>query len=136
MNRNFVSLLTWVGPQVLIAVAVFFAANSAARYQEGQDFRKQSQIWASYVSQPELRMTEIAVAVRGGEAILTGSVTSTGERVLAEKIALAVDGIKRVDNRLEVAARSSSGQRGKVGQHALAFAAGAAGRGTMTGTIV
>jgi hypothetical protein len=134
MHRNIVSLLTWVGPQVLIAVAVFFAADSAARYQENQDLRKQSQIWASYVAQPELRMTEIAVAVRGNEAVLTGSVANPGERILAEKIALAVDGIKRVDNRLEVAARSSG--RGKVGQHALAFEAGAAGRGTMTGTIV
>src|ERR1043166_2272161 len=114
MHRNLVSLLTWVGPQVLVAVAVFFAADSAARYQENQDLRKQSEIWSSYVAQPALRMTEIAVAVRGGEALLTGSVTSDGERVLAGKIALAVDGIKRVDNRLEVAARSTSGQRGKV----------------------
>ncbi len=135
MNHNIVSLLKWVGPQVLIAVAVFFAADSAARHQENQDLRKQSQIWASYVSQPELKMTEIAVAVHGGEAVLTGSVTSPRERVLAEKIALAVDGIKRVDNRLEVAVRSTSGQRGRVVQHALAFVAGAR-RGTMTGTIV
>src|SRR6478609_6190730 len=89
MNRNIVSLLKWVGPQVLIAVAVFFAADSAARHQENQDLRKQSQIWASYVSQPELKMTGIAVAVHGGEAVLTGSVTSPRERVLAEKIALA-----------------------------------------------
>ncbi|HZP13765.1 MAG TPA: BON domain-containing protein [Nevskiaceae bacterium] len=133
MNRNIVSLLTWVGPQVLIAVAVFFAADSAARYQENQDLQKQSQIWASYVSQPELKMTEIAVAVHGGEAVLTGSVTSPGERALAEKIALAIDGIKHVDNRLEVAARST--QRGRVVQHALAFVAGAR-RGAMTGTIV
>ena len=135
MNRNFVSLLAWVGPQALIAVAVFFAADSAARYQENQDLRKQSQIWASYVAQPDLKMTEIAVAVHGGEAVLTGSVTSSGERVLAEKIALAVDGIKRVDNRLEVAGRTTSGPRGRVGQHTFAIAVKVS-RGTMTGTIV
>ena len=121
MNRRLMSLLSWVGPQVLIAAAVFFAADSAARYQETQDLRRQSQIWTSYAMNAGLQMSEIAVAVHGREAILTGSVGSRVERELAETIALAVDGIERVDNRLQVAARNrSTFKRGKTGQHALA----------------
>ena len=136
MNRKFLSLLSWVGPQILIAATVFFAADSAARYQENQDLRRQSQIWTSYASSEGLKMTEIAVSVHGAEVVLTGQVNSSDERVLAERIALAVDGIKRVDNRLEVAAGSSLRPRARTGQHIFALAAKKKGRGTMKGNIV
>ncbi len=133
MKRSYFSLLNWVVPQLFIAVAVFFAADSAARYQENQDLRRQTEIWNTYIASPVLRTTEIAVSVRGGEVLLTGSVSTHHERALAEKLALATDGIERVDNRLEVAVRSNSGQRGKFIQHAFAFVAKSKGRGTMTG---
>ena len=135
MNRKFLSLLSWVGPQILIAATVFFAADSAARYQENQDLRRQSQIWTSYATSQALKMTEIAVSVHGPEVLLTGQVNSSDERVLAERIALAVDGIKRVDNRLEVSAGSSLRPRGKTGQHIFAVRAKSKGRG-MTGNTV
>ena len=136
MNRDFFSLLSWVGPQILIAATVFFAADSAARYQENRDLRRQSEIWTSYAMSSSLQMTEIAVSVHGSEVLLTGSVGSSDERVLAERIALAVDGIKRVDNRLEVDGASSLRPRGKTGQHVFAFVAKNLGRGVMTGKTV
>ena len=136
MNHRYLSLLSWVGPQLLIAATVFFAADSAARYQENQDLRRQSQIWSSYAMSSGLQRTEIAVSVHGSEVLLTGKVGSSHERVLAEQIALAVDGIERVDNRLEVGAGSSLRQRGRTGQYVFALAAKKKGRGTMTGKIV
>jgi hypothetical protein len=137
MNRSsFLNLLSWVGPQVLVAATVFFAADSAARYQENQDLRRQSQIWTSYAMSEHLQKTEIAVAVHGAEATLTGSVGTPAERDLAEQLARSVDGIRRVDNRLAVSSRNMTRERRvKPVQHAFALVAKAQSRGTMTGKI-
>jgi len=136
MTRKYLSLLSWVGPQILIAATVFFAADSAARYQENQDLRRQSQISTSYATSEALKRTAIAVSVHGSDVLLTGEVNNSDERVLAERIALAVDGIKRVDNRLEVAVGSSLRPRSRTGQFVFAVAARTKGRGTMTGKTV
>ena len=121
MNRNYLRLLSWIGPQILVGVTVFFAADSAARFQENRDLRQQSQIWASLAAHPGLSVLGIGVDVRGGQATLSGAVESRSEKALAEQIALAVPGVKRVDNRLEVNVVQSQRQRLRLGQHAIAL---------------
>ncbi len=101
-RRLILSLLSWVGPQVLVGVAVFFAADSAARFQENQDLRKESQIWARFAAVPSLHALDIGVVVRDGQAVLHGAVDSPSEKMLAERVAATVPGIRRVDNRLAI----------------------------------
>lgn len=112
MNRSvLMNLLSWVAPQILVGVAVFFAADSAARFQENQDLRKETQIWARFAAVPALHTSDIGVVVRDGKAVLHGAVDSPSERVLAERVAATVPGIKRVENRLAIGHVRRAGPR-------------------------
>jgi hyperosmotically inducible periplasmic protein len=66
------------------------------------DARREGQIWTSYAVNPHLRALDISVKVEGTNAMLSGKVENSVEKDLAEQIALGVDGIKHVDNRLAV----------------------------------
>lgn len=70
--------------------------------QDVQDARREAQIWTTYGFNPNLRASDIGVEVNGSTAILTGTVESGVEKDLAEQIALSVDGIGKVDNRLRI----------------------------------
>ena len=66
------------------------------------DARREAQIWTTYATNPHLHAFDLKVEVRGGKAVLNGKVQSDAAKDLAEQIALGVDGIKQVDNRLLV----------------------------------
>ncbi len=66
------------------------------------DARREAQIWTSYAMNRHLHAFEIKVKVDGNKAVLDGTVESGVEKDLAEQIALGVEGIKHVDNRLVV----------------------------------
>lgn len=72
--------------------------------QQVTDARREAQIWTSYAMNPHLRAFDISVKVDGNKAMLDGKVESDIEKDLAEQIALGVEGIKHVDNRLAVEA--------------------------------
>jgi hyperosmotically inducible protein len=57
----------------------------------------------------------IRVTVVGNKATLTGEVTNNATRELAEEVALAVDGIKKVDNQVKATAEPGFGTK-KIGQ--------------------
>ena len=64
--------------------------------------RQESQIWTTYALSPYLRANDLKVSVHEGKATLTGNVAEGVNKDLAKQIALGVDGIKSVDNKIEV----------------------------------
>lgn len=75
------------------------------------DARREAQIWTTYATNPHLHAFDLKVEVQGSKATLSGKVQSGTAKDLAEQIALGVDGIKQVDNRLVVDANYEPPQR-------------------------
>lgn len=78
------------------------AADTAA--QNITEARQETQIWTTYALNPHLRASDLKVSVQAGKATLTGTVEEDVSRDLAKQIALGVNGIKEVDNRIAVQA--------------------------------
>jgi hyperosmotically inducible protein len=78
------------------------AFANVAPSQEVIDARQESQIWTTYALSPYLRANDLKVAVHEGKATLTGNVAEDVNKDLAKQIALGVEGIKSVDNKIEV----------------------------------
>lgn len=88
-----------------LALASLGATVSAAESSTAQDLsdaRREAQIWTTYGFNPHLRALDISVDVSGTNAVLTGTVSEGVEKELAEQIALGIEGIDKVDNRLLV----------------------------------
>ena len=68
------------------------------------DARQEGQIWTTYALSPYLRANNIGVAVLKGKATLSGTVEESVNKELATEIALGVEGITDVDNRIVVQA--------------------------------
>ncbi|QDQ27926.1 BON domain-containing protein [Chitinimonas arctica] len=86
----------------MVAVSGAFAADSVV--QSLADVRQESQIWTTYALSPHLRANDIHVSVRDGKATLSGKVEEGVGKDLAKQIALGVNGIREVDNQIEVQA--------------------------------
>jgi osmotically-inducible protein OsmY len=85
------------------AVAASSSAVAGAKpSQEVVEARQESQIWTTYALSPYLRANDLKVSVHEGKATLTGNVAEDVNKDLAKQIALGVDGIKSVDNKIEV----------------------------------
>ena len=97
-SRN---VLLALGIATAIAGTSTAFANANAS-QEVIDARQESQIWTTYALSPYLRANDLKVSVREGKATLTGHVAEDVNKDLARQIALGVDGIKTVDNQIEV----------------------------------
>ena len=78
------------------------AYANAKPSQEVIEARQESQIWTTYALSPYLRANDLKVSVHEGKATLTGNVAEGVNKDLAKQIALGVDGIKSVDNEIEV----------------------------------
>jgi len=86
-----------------VAAAIAGAAFANAKpSQEVIEARQESQIWTTYALSPYLRANDLKVTVHEGKATLTGNVAEDVNKDLAKQIALGVDGIKSVDNKIEV----------------------------------
>jgi hyperosmotically inducible periplasmic protein len=70
--------------------------------QSAVDARREAAIASTFMTNAQLRNSDIDVEVNNANAVLTGTVESNVERDLAEQIAMNVSGINRVDNRLRV----------------------------------
>jgi osmotically-inducible protein OsmY len=80
------------------------------------DARREAQIWTTYATNPHLHAFDLKVEVKGSKAMLDGKVQDGTAKDLAEQIALGVEGIKQVDNRLVIDAgyeppKRASGER-------------------------
>jgi len=95
---------------VLLALAVTSAIAGPSAFANAQpsqeviEARQESQIWTTYALSPYLRANDLKVSVHEGKATLTGNVAEDINKDLAKQIALGVDGIKTVDNKIEVVA--------------------------------
>lgn len=78
------------------------AASAGPPSQEVIEARQETRISTTYALSPYLRTSDLSVSVRGGRATLTGSVEESANKELAEQIALSVDGIEHVDNRIAI----------------------------------
>jgi len=87
---------------VTSAIAGTSAFANATPSQEVIEARQESQIWTTYALSPYLRANDLKVSVHEGKATLTGNVAEDVSKDLARQIALGVDGIKTVDNKIEV----------------------------------
>jgi hyperosmotically inducible periplasmic protein len=93
---------------LLVAAAIVAALGGATALatakpsQEVVEARQESQIWTTYALSPYLRANDLKVTVHEGKATLTGKVAEDVNKELARQIALGVDGIKSVDNKIEV----------------------------------
>lgn len=66
--------------------------------------KQQTQIWTTYALSPYLRAHDLKVSVHDGKATLKGQVDEGVHKDLAKQIALGVEGIKEVDNQIEIKA--------------------------------
>ncbi|MEO8673670.1 MAG: BON domain-containing protein [Tahibacter sp.] len=66
------------------------------------DARRESQIQTSFIMNRHLRSFDLSVVVNGDKATLGGTVEHDIAKELAQQIAMGVDGIARVDNRIQV----------------------------------
>src|ERR1041384_7876923 len=103
---------------LLIAAAVVAALGGATALataspsQEVVEARQESQIWTTYALSPYLRANDLSVAVHEGKATLSGKVGEDVDKDLAKQIALGVDGIKTVDNKIEVVPNYTAKMKG------------------------
>lgn len=90
-----------------IALSILLGANSLVAVDRPPaivEARQESQIWTTYALSPYLRANDINVTVTAGKATLTGVVDEEVNKQLAKQIALGVDGIREVDNQIQVQA--------------------------------
>jgi hyperosmotically inducible periplasmic protein len=96
-NRNLI-----LASAIAAAITGSSAFGNAKPSQEVTEARQEAQIWTTYALSPYLRANNLAVAVHEGKATLSGKVAEDVNKDLAKQIALGVDGIKSVDNQIEV----------------------------------
>jgi osmotically-inducible protein OsmY len=96
-KRNFI-----LASAIAAAIAGSSAYAAVKPSLEVTEARQETQIWTTYALSPYLRANDLAVEVNDGKATLTGKVADDVNKDLAKQIALGVDGIKSVDNRIEV----------------------------------
>ncbi|MCD5992188.1 BON domain-containing protein [Pseudomonas sp. CDFA 602] len=96
------------GPSLALAAQDDLPTQLAEARQEGS-------IWTAFALNRHLSPFKIDVDVEQGTAILKGKVETDVDRELAERIALDVAGINKVDNQLEVDASVASDPATKTG---------------------
>ncbi|WLQ11815.1 BON domain-containing protein [Hahella aquimaris] len=84
---------------VLTVSAMAARANDSGRSPFAEGW-KEGVIQTRYLLNPALRSFAIQVTVIRDRAVLEGDVDTEIEKVLAEQVALSVDGVSRVDNQL------------------------------------
>ncbi len=87
------------------ALAAVLAGSTLAGTKPSQEVveaRQETQIWTTYALSPYLRADDLQVSVHEGKATLTGHVAEDVNKDLAQQIALGVNGIKSVENKIEV----------------------------------
>ena len=98
--------MTRTGRAIALALAAWGGCVAAATpvSQDVVDARQETQIWTTYALSPYLRAADLTVQVQAGKATLSGMVDEDVNRDLAQQIALGVDGVREVDNRIDVQA--------------------------------
>jgi hyperosmotically inducible periplasmic protein len=80
------------------------AAQSVGEYID--DAASTTAVKAKLIAEKAANFTRISVETNNNIVTLTGEVESEDQKERAEKVAKQVDGVKRVDNKLEIKERS------------------------------
>jgi len=96
MNRKVIYRLAFAA-----AAAAMFVSNAPVRASETDD-RIESAFNNTYVSKTYLRNDAIKTEARNGVVTLTGQVSESSHKYLAQEAAAGLPGVQRVDNRLAV----------------------------------
>ena len=102
---------------ITIATIAVLAASGAARAQAPQEDENLTallaaeQVKATLLEKGGAKALPIRVTMDRATAILTGEVESKVIQELAKEVALSVDGVKKVDNRLRVAGEKPNAER-------------------------
>ena len=97
----------------LTPLAVHAAEGDLSR--QLSEARQEGSIWTAFALNRHLNPFTLDVDVENGTARISGSVESEVERDLAEQIALGIEGVKEVDNQLQVDPQIKPGNDGKPG---------------------
>lgn len=101
MNRT-----NTLGTVVLMALLVLTGGAAVAHERDiGEavnDARLEGQLWASYALNRHLNPFKLDVEVKDGKATVSGEVEESVQRDLAGQIAVGINGIDEVDNRITV----------------------------------
>ncbi len=93
-----------------LAGTVGVAAEGADLRQQLTEARQQGSVWTALAVNRNLSPFDIDVEIDGDKAILSGTVDSELDKELAAQVALEVDGINRIDNRLQVDQQAGRGE--------------------------
>ncbi len=77
-------------------------SNEQSLTDQLQDSWKKGLLEGAYLFNPHLSTFKIETQITGDTAVLEGTVSTTTERALAEQVALSIEGINEVENKLEV----------------------------------
>jgi hypothetical protein len=102
MRKTF---LPWLGLTVAIAAIVAGGCSGAK-----SDQALTTDIQARMFADPQVKSANVTVAVKNGEATLTGDVPDDGARLEAYKVAANTPGVKHVQDRMTVQAASADSQ--------------------------
>lgn len=86
----------------LMAVLVALSVTSEPLHASTKDDRIESSAKQSYVFKTYLKGDEIKINSKDGVVTLTGTVSEESHKSLAERTVAALQGVKKVDNKLEV----------------------------------
>jgi osmotically-inducible protein OsmY len=89
------------GP-LLAAVGLALMLGACATVDPRQDPRIEAEVKARLVAETSANLTRVGVVSAEGIVYLTGTVASVEERARAAELALAVSGVRRVVNTLQV----------------------------------
>ena len=79
--------------------------------------RQEGSIWTAFALNRHLNPFKLSIDVKDGRATLNGTVESGVQKDLAEQVALSVEGIDSVDNRIEVDPAIAEGNPPGLVQH-------------------
>lgn len=92
----------WLCGLLLCPAATLQAQESENTSEAVREARLEGSIWMAFALNRSLNPFQLNADVEGRRATLTGRVESDTERELAERVALGVDGIEAVVNRIDV----------------------------------
>lgn len=101
-NRSFNKLLMAGAIAAALGLAGTSFADNKPLSQEAREARIEGQIIGTYTLNRHLNPFDFDVDVNGSTAIITGEVEDAIDKELAEQIALGVNGIDKVENRVTV----------------------------------
>lgn len=116
--RTFIQLVMILA---LVALGLPAHADTDEQASDFAEARMEGQIWATFALNEHLNPFDLKVDVDNDTAILEGEVDESVKKELAGQIALSVDGIDDVDNRIEVVEDSTAGSSGRDGTEERTF---------------